>query len=100
MKKRRMITIEEFFRLKQMFDGLPEDQSIAYEIYRSQFQDIEIIDQLMAKALMFKSRKKFIDAVVFKFKVGTAISLYNFIDVEEIDAVYKEILDKIMKNEK
>ena len=83
-----------------MFDGLPEDQSIACEIYRSQFQDIEIIDQLMAKALMFKSRKKFIDAVVFKFKVGTAISLYNFIDVEEIDAVYKEILDKIMKNEK
>lgn len=83
-----------------MFDGLPEDQSIACEIYRSQFQDIEIIDQLMAKALMFKNRKKFIDAVVFKFKVGTAISLYNFIDVEEVNSVYKEILDKIMKNEK
>ena len=27
---------------------LPEDQSIACEIYRSQFQDIEIIDQLIS----------------------------------------------------
>tara|TARA_B110000908_G_C10216653_1_gene433141 strand:+ start:406 stop:705 length:300 start_codon:yes stop_codon:yes gene_type:complete len=99
MTKRRIITIEEFFRLKEMFDGLPEDQGIACEIYRSQYQDREIIDQLMAKALIFENRKKFIDAVVFKFKVGTAISLYNFIDIEEIDSVYTEILNKIMKDD-
>ena len=82
-----------------MFNGLPEDQDIACEIYRSQYQNREIIDQLMAKALVFENRKKFIDAVVFKFKVGTSIFLYNFIDIEEIDSVYTEILNKIMKDD-
>jgi hypothetical protein len=99
MIKRRIITIEEFFRLKEMLEGLPEDQSLAIEVYNSQFQDKDMIDHLMAKALLFNNRKKFVDAVVFRFKVGSAVSLYNFIDIEEMNLVYKEILNKIIRDD-
>jgi len=99
MIKRRIITIEEFFRLKEMLEGLPEDQSLAIEVYNSQFQDKDMIDHLMAKALLFNNRKKFVDAVEFRFEVGSAVSLYNFIDIEEMNLVYKEILNKIIRDD-
>lgn len=82
-----------------MLEGLPEDQSLAIEVYNSQFQDKDMIDHLMAKALLFNNRKKFVDAVVFRFKVGSAVSLYNFIDIEEMNLVYKEILNKIIRDD-
>jgi hypothetical protein len=60
----KVITVEEFFRLKQMFQGLPDDQELAWEIYKNNYKD-DAVDLLMHKALVFKHRKKFADAVQF-----------------------------------
>ena len=97
--KYKVITLKEFFRLKQMFQGLPDDQEVAWEMYKNMFKD-DAIDWLMHKALMFKHRKKFADAVKF---IDTPIigkqELYVYIKEEKMHSIYKKILDKIMKND-
>lgn len=97
--KYKVITLKEFFRLKQMFQGLPDDQEVAWEIYKNIFKD-DAIDLLMHKALMFKHRKKFADAVKF---TDTPImgkqELYVYIKEEKMHSIYKKILDKIIKND-
>jgi hypothetical protein len=100
MTKKKIITIDEFFRLKEMLQGLPEDKDIAFQIYSSQYEDREMLDQLMSKALLFEDRKNFVDAIRFKFKIRTADTLYTFIDVEEMNLVYKHILNKITGDDK
>ena len=51
----------------------------------------------MHKALVFKHRKKFADAVQFIDPpiVGRQ-ALYYYIDIHKADSIYKQILDKIM----
>ena len=92
----KVITVEEFFRLKQMFQGLPDDQELAWEIYKNNYKD-DAVDLLMHKALVFKHRKKFADAVQFidQPKVSKQ-ALYIYIDFYKAESIYKKILDKIM----
>jgi hypothetical protein len=92
----KVITFEEFFRLKQMFQGLPDDQEMAWEIYKNNYKN-DTTDLLMHKALVFKHRKKFADAVQFIDPpiVGRQ-ALYYYIDIHKADSIYKQILDKIM----
>tara|TARA_R110001632_G_scaffold220871_2_gene351075 strand:+ start:259 stop:510 length:252 start_codon:yes stop_codon:yes gene_type:complete len=83
-----------------MFQGLPDDQELAWEIYQNSFgptlQDREVTDLLMHKSLMFAGRKKFADAVFFS---GTPIlgkqQLYIYIEEKKMHSIYKKILDKI-----
>jgi len=92
----KVITVEEFFRLKEMFQGLPDDQELAWEIYKNNYKD-DAVDLLMHKALVFKHRKKFADAVQFidQPKVNKQ-ALYIYIDFYKAESIYKKILDKIM----
>ena len=92
----KVITLDEFFKLKEMFQGLPDDQEMAWEIYKNNYKD-DAIDLLMHKALVFKHRKKFADAVQFIDPpiVGRQ-ALYYYIDIHKADSIYKQILDKIM----
>jgi len=93
----KVITIDEFFKLKEMFQGLKEDQELAWEIYKGNYQD-DTTDLLMHKALMFKNRKKFADAVLFKeIPLIGKQQLYIYIEEQTMHSIYKTILDKIMK---
>ena len=93
--KRNIITIEEFFRLKEMFSSVKDDQEIAWEIYDKQYEDKVILNQLMAKALMFKKRNEFIDTVKFEF-VADSKKLYSFIKLNHMDQIYMDILNKLL----
>ena len=91
----KIIELEEFFRLKEMFQGLPDDQELAWVIYENNYKD-DTADLLMHKALVFKSRKKFADAVKF---IDTPIlgkqQLYIYIEEKKMHSIYKKILDKL-----
>ena len=82
-----------------MFQGLPEDQELAWEIYKNNFKS-KPVDLLMHKALVFKHRKKFADVVKF---VDTPLlgkqELYIYMDEQKMHLIYKQILDKIMRYE-
>ena len=93
--KRKIITVEEFFRLKQMFNSVKEDQEIAWEIYDKQYEDKVILNQLMAKALVFKKRNEFIDTVKFEF-IADSKKLYSFISINTFDQIYMDILNKLL----
>ena len=87
----------EFFKLKQMFQGLPDDQELAWEIYKNNFKD-DVVDLLMHKALFFKHRKKFADAVKFtETPIVGKQELYIYVEEQKMHSIYKEILNKIIK---
>lgn len=91
--KSKIITAEEFFRLKEMFMGVDEDQAIAVEIYKnSGFANKEIVDLLMAKALVFEPRKKFCDAIKFTFNLPSNKEIYAYMEEHEAEEVYYKIL--------
>jgi len=93
--KKKIITVEEFFRLKQMFSGGQEDKELAWEIFDNTYEDKIILSQLMAKALMFKNRQQFIDAVKFEF-IADSKKLYAFIEAESFNHIYMDILKKLL----
>ena len=91
--KSKIITAEEFFRLKEMFMGVDEDQAIAVEIYKnSGFANKEVVDLLMAKALVFEPRKKFCDAIKFTFNLPSNKEIYAYMEEHEAEEVYYKIL--------
>tara|TARA_R110000772_G_scaffold20162_2_gene56045 strand:+ start:222 stop:518 length:297 start_codon:yes stop_codon:yes gene_type:complete len=98
MKKKKIITIDEFFRLKQMLSSSKEDQEIAFEIYSNQYKDRNILDPLMHKALLFKDRKTFQATVKVDLVTQTGKALYIFLAEEHADEIYKQILDKLMND--
>ena len=98
MKDKKIITIEEFFRLKQMFAGSTEDKAMAFEIWDNQYKDRNIIDPLMFKGLMFTDRKSFAKAVKVDFTTKTGKILYTFLSEQQADEIYKQILDKLMND--
>jgi len=102
MKKKKIITLDEFFRYKQMFEGLPEDKALASQLYNNaDYADKEIVDRLMAKALMFDDRVKFCIAVKHQFTIGCfkTTRIYAFIQKETIDEIYIDILRKLRDND-
>jgi len=95
---KRIITLDEFFRYKEMFSGLPEDQALANELYqKANYADKELLDQLMAKALVFDKRYNFCVAVKHAFKLGSfkTSRLYAFIEAKKVNKVYMDILRKL-----
>jgi hypothetical protein len=96
MKKKKIISIDEFFRMKEMFSGSLEDKELAFEIYKNQYKDRKILDLLMLKALMFNDRKAFAATIKVDFTVGNGKKLYTFLSLEQANEIYKQILDKLM----
>ena len=95
---KKIITLDEFFTYKEMFQGLPEDQALACELYNNaDYENKDIIDTLMAKALMFKSRLDFCKAVKYSYVLPTFTiqEIYVFIEKQKVDGIYMEILKKI-----
>jgi len=95
---KKIIRIEEFFRLKEMLSGSKEDQQVAWHIYKNNYPEDMMMDTLMHKALVFKNRRNFGDAISFHYHTDT-IKIYAYIDSERMDQIYNEILDKIMRND-
>ena len=95
---KKIITIEEFFRLKQMFSGSSEDKHLALQIWDNQYRDRNILDPLMSKGLMFTDRKNFAKAVKLDFTTKTGKVLYTFLSEQQADDIYKQILDKLMND--
>jgi len=95
---KKTITIDEFFRIKQMLQGLPEDQALGCVIYNNlDYADKDILDRLMCKALMFDARVQFCIAVKYGFKMGSLKSsrIYQSLTENKSDEVYTNILRKI-----
>jgi|TARA_B100000902_G_C27279305_1_gene900740 hypothetical protein len=92
----KIISIEEFFRIKEMFSGSEEDKDLALELYNTQYQDKHILNELMLKALLFKDRKYFAEAVQMNLVSKTGKTLYTFLSLEQANDIYKQILDKLM----
>ena len=95
---KKIITIEEFFRLKEMLSGSKEDQELAFEIYSKQYKDRNILDPLMHKTLLFKDRRDFASTVKVDLVTQTGHSLYVFLAKEKAEQIYKQILDKLMND--
>jgi hypothetical protein len=96
MKKK--ITVEEFFRIKQMLQGLPDDRALGCVIYNnSDYADKDILDKLMCKALMFDARVKFCIAINYGIKLGSLklSRIYQSLERRDADKVYIDILRKI-----
>ena len=93
---KKIITLDEFFRLKQMLSGSKEDQEMAFEIYSTQYEDRHILDPLMHKALLFKNRKDFKATVKVDLFTQTGQTLYVFLANERAEEIYVQILDKLM----
>jgi len=94
----KIITLEEFFKYKQMFQGLPEDQSLACEIYNNaNYENKEVLDKLMAKALMFEDRVNFCTAVKYTLNVGelSTKKIYAFLEKKKVNKIYMDIINKI-----
>ena len=103
-RSRKIITIDEFFSLTEMFSGSKEDAALALEIYKNQYTDQDILDILMCKALMFKDRVNYSIAVKYTFKLGfddmKTVNIYSYIDSNKLDNIYNQILNKIINNDK
>ena len=103
-RSRKIITIDEFFRLKEMFSASKEDAALAVEIYKKQYIDQDILDKLMCKALLFEDRVNYSIAVEYKFSIGfddmKTVNIYSYIDSNKLDNIYNQILNKIINNDK
>ncbi|CAI8203041.1 MAG: Uncharacterised protein [Arcobacter lacus] len=96
--KKKIITLDEFFKYKQMFSGLQEDKELAWHLYsNSNYQDKEVVDRLMLKALLFKDRVDFSIAVKYSFEVNSLDTnkIYTFIKKSKVDNIYMDILRKL-----
>lgn len=94
----KIITIDEFFRYKDMLEGLPDDRNIALEILKkSNYKNKDIINTLLAKSLMFTKRAEFCEGVMFKFdsKKCSYQDIYAFIKREKADKIYMDIFKKM-----
>ena len=109
--KKTIITLDEFFRLKQMISASDEDLEVALAIWNNKFKDKKIIDKLMCKALMFDKRVKFSIAVEYvrmendngcftKDKYMNDMkttNIYTYLDGRKANKIYIDILNKITK---
>ena len=108
--KKTIITLDEFFRLKQMIGASNEDLDVALAIWNNKFKDKEIIDKLMCKALMFDKRVRFSIAVEYVFSFNRikgpkfdymndmkATNIYTYLDGRKANKIYIDILNKITK---
>ena len=56
-KKSKVIDVDEFFKLLEMLTSIDEDKEMALAILEaSNYQDREVIDKLLAKAMVFEDR--------------------------------------------
>jgi len=96
-----IITEEEFFKLVEMFNGLPEDQAMACQIYNNKnYEEKKLLDKLMCKALAFNNRKYFIDAIKMNINIESLYSknIVAYISADKANNIYHKILQKIIKN--
>jgi len=98
---KNIITEKEFFKLVEMFNGLPDDQAMACQVYNnSNYQEKELLDLLMCKALVFDNRKYFIDAVKMDIRIETLYSnnIVAYMAFDKANDIYHKILKEITKN--
>ena len=98
--KKKIITLDEFFKYKEMFSGLKEDKELAWHMYdNTDYQEKEVVNRLMAKALMFKDRVDFCIAIKYSFQINALDTnkIDAFIKKSKVDNIYMDILRKIKR---
>ena len=79
-----------------------DDFEIALSVYNnSNYEDKNLLNRLMAKALVFENRRKFTKAVSYTFTVDDMNSkkIYAFLAPNQVNKIYMDIFNKIKNNE-
>ncbi len=98
-----LITVKEFFSLREMFMGLDEDFELALENYKNlDFDDKEILDLLFTKSMLFDKRTRFLKAISKTYTSEALVgkSINSAIKNAGDYAVYKKILLKLLYPQK
>lgn len=98
-----LITVKEFFSLREMFMGLDEDFQLALENYKNlNFDDREILDLLFTKSMLFDKRTRFLSATgrIYKSETLVGKNINSAIKNAGDYVVYKKILLKILYPQK
>jgi hypothetical protein len=98
-----LITVKEFFSLREMFMGLDEDFELALENYKNlDFDDRGILNLLFTKSLLFDKRLRFIKAIGKSYISEELLSKNINSAVKEVGdyVIYKKILLKILYPQK
>lgn len=98
-----LITIKEFFSLREMFMGLDEDFQLALENYKNlNFDDKEILDLLFTKSLLFDKRTRFIKAIGKTYTSEELVgkNINSVVKNAGDYVVYKKILLKLLYPQK
>jgi hypothetical protein len=98
MKK---ITIDDFFSIRSLLKGSPEDFQIAVSnLDNLKFSDKYIVDLLFAKSLSLGTRTAFLNCGTVKIKKRDTLligrNLFNYIKANGNSNLYKQILYRIM----
>lgn len=94
-----LITVKEFFSLREMFMGLDEDFQLALENYKNlNFYDKDILDLLFAKSMLFGKRTRFLNAISKTYKSEELVgkNINHVIKIARDSTIYKKILLKIL----
>jgi len=98
-----LITVKEFFSLREMFMGLDEDFQLALENYKNlNFDDKEILDLLFTKSLLFDKRTRFIKAIGKTYTSEELVgkNINSVVKNAGDYVVYKKILLKLLYPQK
>ena len=101
-KKSKVIEVDEFFTLLQMLTSIDEDKEMAHAILNANdYQDRDVIDKLLAKAMVFEDRFKYCAAVKMSIQFGSfkTSRLYAYLDKHKCRDIYLDILRKIKEND-
>ena len=98
-----LITVKEFFSLREMFMGQDEDFELALENYKNlDFDDKEILNLLFTKSLAFDKRKRFVKAISKNYTSDELVgkNINSAVKNAGDYVVYKKILLKILYPQK
>jgi hypothetical protein len=98
-----LITIKEFFSLREMFMGLDEDFQLALENYKNlNFDDKDILDLLFTKSMLFDKRTRFLKAIGKTYTSDQLVgkNINHAVKIAGDFVIYKKILLKILYPQK
>lgn len=98
-----LITVKEFFSLREMFMGLDEDFELALENYKNlDFDDKDILDLLFTKSMLFDKRTRFLTAISKTYTSEELVgkNINSVVKNAGDHVVYKKILLKLLYPQK
>jgi hypothetical protein len=98
-----LITVKEFFSLREMFMGQDEDFELALENYKNlDFDDKEILDLLFTKSMLFDKRTRFLKAIskIYTSEELVGKNINSVVKNAGDYVVYKKILLKLLYPQK